>query len=154
VAEEVRGRKVLEVAAGTGLFTVELARTAAQVVATDRSPAMLDVLRGRVAASGFTNVEVRAADATAIEAEAVSFDAVVAANLLHLLPQPERMLAEARRVLRPGGLLAAPTFAHGYTRLARMISRLLAATGFPIVSRLRAGDLARLVGENGFTVTR
>src|SRR5262245_23445577 len=77
VAEEVRGRKVLEVAAGTGLFTVELARTAAQVVATDRSPAMLDVLRGRVAASGFTNVEVRAADATAIEAEAVSFDAVV-----------------------------------------------------------------------------
>jgi ubiquinone/menaquinone biosynthesis C-methylase UbiE len=150
VAERVRGLEVLELAAGTGLVTAELAKTAKRVVATDLSEDMLAVLRGRLETHGGGNVEVRPADATALPFAEASFDAVVMANLLHLLPEPWLALEEARRVLRPGGLLLAPTFCHGETFAARCVSRGLALAGFPIQSRFRAAGLASLLGAGGF----
>lgn len=42
-----------------------------------------------------------------------SFEVVIAANVLHLLPEPDKALDEAARVLAPGGLLIVPTFTHG-----------------------------------------
>jgi phosphatidylethanolamine/phosphatidyl-N-methylethanolamine N-methyltransferase len=154
VAEDLRGRgRVLELAAGTGLVTVELARTVGALVATDRSAEMLEVLRGRLGSASL-EVQARVADATAIDEADGAFDAVVAANLLHLLPDPALMLREAQRVLRPGGLLAVPTFAHGFDRTARTVSRVLGLTGFPIVTRFGEGQVARLVEASGFRVLR
>ncbi len=149
VAARVEGLEVLELAAGTGLVTRELARTAKRVVATDLSEAMLAVLRGRLNAQGAANVEVRPADATALDFPDARFDAVVMANLLHLLPEPDLALREVHRVLRPGGLLLAPTFCHGETLAARTVSRLLGLSGFPIRRRFRAAELAELVGASG-----
>jgi phosphatidylethanolamine/phosphatidyl-N-methylethanolamine N-methyltransferase len=112
VVEDVRGSaRILEVAAGTGLVSVELASVAGELTATDASPAMLDVLRGRLAAEGHPEVKVQTADVLSLSFPDGSFDAVVVANLLHLLPDPAAALAELRRVLRPGGRLCAPTFA-------------------------------------------
>ena len=41
-----------------------------------------------------------------------SFDAVIVSNALHIVPQPEKALAEIRRVLKDDGVLIAPTFTH------------------------------------------
>ena len=150
VAARVQGLEVLELAAGTGLVTRELARTAKRVVATDLSEGMLAVLRGRLDEQGSTGVEVRTADAAALGFPDASFDAVVMANLLHLLPDPAIALQEACRVLRPGGLLLAPTFCHGETIRARMVSGLLGLSGFPIQRRFRGRELAALVQGAGF----
>ncbi len=150
VAARVEGLEVLELAAGTGLVTRELARTAKRVVATDLSEGMLAVLRGRLDAQGATQVEVRTADATALDFPDASFDAVVMANLLHLLPDPRAALREALRVLRPGGLLIAPTFCHGETLRARMVSRLLGLSGFPIQRRYRSLELTESLQTAGF----
>jgi len=75
---------------------------------------------------------------------------VVIGNLLHLLPEPAVALAEARRVLKPGGLLLAPTFCHGQGALAQIVSRLLGLTGFPIVTRFRGQELDGLIEGAGF----
>ncbi|MBI2898865.1 MAG: class I SAM-dependent methyltransferase [Planctomycetes bacterium] len=153
LAEILRGRRrVLELAAGTGLFSEPLARAIPSLVATDRSPEMLDILRGRLASSGARNVEILLVDALHLDWPPGEFDGVVAANLLHLLPDPAAMLAESRRVLVPGGLLAVPTFAHGDNPLARAVSRLLALSGFPIVTRFSGNALPRLVESRGFRV--
>ena len=74
------------------------------------------------------------------------------ANLLHLLPDPGQALDEVRRVLTLTGLLAAPTFCHGETAVAQLISRGLGLTGFPVVSRFARGAVRQLVGRHGFTV--
>jgi ubiquinone/menaquinone biosynthesis C-methylase UbiE len=79
---------------------------------------------------------------------------VIAANLLHLLPEPGKALDEIRRVLRQGGLLCAPTFAHGETMIAHGVSRLLGLAGFPVVSRFRGDGLQRLIEERRFEISR
>lgn len=154
-SEDVSKRgKVLEVAAGTGLVTVAIARAATRVVATDRASEMLEVLRGRVADQGIENVEVKEADAVDLPFDDASFDGVVAANLLHLLPDPAKALAEARRVLRPSGVLVVPTFGHGHTSAARVISFVLRTAGLPVRSRFTQDSLVDLVESAGFRVTR
>lgn len=163
VAEAVRdlqGRsEVLEIAAGTGLFTAAIARDPAtgasrRVVATDRAGEMLEILQARLREQGVFNVEVRFADALALDFPDASFDAVLMANLLHILPDPSRALSEARRVLRPSGLLCVPTFVHGQDLTAHVVSRLLKLTGFPKVERWSAQDLVRLLERTGFRVLR
>lgn len=89
VAESIRdSRSVLEIAAGTGLVTARVAPAERALVATDSSSEMLTVLRSRLDTEVLTNVEVQEADALDPDFADGSFDAVVIANLLHLLPDP------------------------------------------------------------------
>lgn len=153
VAKSIQGAdRVLEIAAGTGLVTTRIAGAVDALLATDRSPEMLAILRARVAAEGLANVAVEEADALALAFADGTFDAVVLANVLHLLPDPGRALDEARRVLVQGGLLAVPTFCHGETAAAQLVSRALSLTGFPVVTRFAGSGLRQLVSHHGLTV--
>ncbi len=154
VAAEVEGAQVLEIAAGTGLVTRRLVARAEQVVATDQSVEMLDILRARMKEIGAHNVETKIADATELPFENASFDAVVMANLIHLLPSPMQALVEAQRVLRPGGVLCIPTFCHGETALARVVSRILGVVRFPVVTRFSGDTLAMLVEDAGYSLVK
>jgi SAM-dependent methyltransferase len=101
---ELAPRRVLEIAAGTGVVTRAMAKslpTGASIVATDLNQAMLD----QAAALGTARpVEWRQADALALPFADRSFDAVVCQFGVMFFPDKPRAYAEARRVLRPGGV--------------------------------------------------
>jgi hypothetical protein len=88
---------VLEVAAGAGLVTPALARAAKGVVATDYAPAMIEALDARIRKEGLANVRCERADLYALRFESASFDAVVAANVLHLVPDLPGGVSALRR---------------------------------------------------------
>ena len=99
-----RVSRVLEIAAGTGVVTRELASTlpaATTIVATDLNQAMLD----QAAATGTSRpVEWRQADAMQLPFDAASFDAIVCQFGVMFFPDRATAFAEARRVLAPGGV--------------------------------------------------
>jgi ubiquinone/menaquinone biosynthesis C-methylase UbiE len=100
---EEAGGEVLEIGAGTGK-NLPLYRAAERVVALEPDSAM----RARAhdaARETWVPVEVMEGDATALPFPDASFDAVVFSLVLCTVPDLERALAEARRVLRPGGTL-------------------------------------------------
>lgn len=101
VAAAVPAGEVVELGCGTGLYTRAYAGRCARVIATDKSAPMLRQAERTL--TGLPNVTVRFADATATGLPAESADAVVAVNLLHIVPDAAAVLAEARRLLRPGG---------------------------------------------------
>ncbi|WP_077598182.1 class I SAM-dependent methyltransferase [Olsenella urininfantis] len=107
IAEVVRGRRVLELASGPGLIALNVAEATQSMVATDYSEGMVAEAR-RQAHSDKLRFEV--ADATDLPYADSSFDVVIIANALHIMPAPERALAEIGRVLTPGGTLVAPNF--------------------------------------------
>lgn len=155
IAEAIDGReRVLEVAAGTGLVTATVAQEAREVVATDYAAEMVARLQSRVRAAGLSNVAVEQADLYELRFEAQSFDAVIAANVLHLVPDLPGALAALRRVVKPGGVLVLPTFCHDETRISWALSRMLAITGFPAARRFTAESLADAVEATGLLLQR
>lgn len=93
--------RVLDVATGPGYVAERAATRGAHPVGIDISEGMLELARSRQ-----PQLEFRWADAEALPFEDGSFDAVVGGFVLNHLPDPERALAEARRVLAAGGAVA------------------------------------------------
>ena len=95
------GTRILDVATGPGYVAARAAELGADVVGVDFSEAMLAFARTRS-----PEVEFVQGDATALPFPDASFDGVVAAFVLLHLGSPERAVAEATRVLKPGGRAA------------------------------------------------
>jgi SAM-dependent methyltransferase len=103
------GDVVLDVAAGTGDTGFLAARrvgSEGRVITTDFAPRMVEEARRAGEAEGLENVEYRVLDAERMELDDDSVDAVVCRFGFMLMPEPERALAETRRVLRDGGRLS------------------------------------------------
>jgi ArsR family transcriptional regulator len=94
---------VADLGCGTGQVAAYLSPFVAHVVAVDDSPAMLDAARIRLSPTDNTEVRLGQLEALPIDDETV--DAATLVLVLHHLPEPERALAEAARILRPGGRL-------------------------------------------------
>jgi SAM-dependent methyltransferase len=99
------GARLLEVGAGTGRIALPLHRRGRRVVGVDLSLPMLERYRAKAAAAGLPPPPTVRADATRLPFPDACFDAVLEVHVLHLIPSWERALAEARRVLAPGGVL-------------------------------------------------
>jgi ubiquinone/menaquinone biosynthesis C-methylase UbiE len=104
VAPEQRYGKVLEIGGGTGFFIINLAQAGLveEAYATDISPGMVKVCQRNAEHAGLT-VQARTADAEALPFEDDTFDLVIGHAVLHHLPDVPAALAEAYRVLKPGG---------------------------------------------------
>ncbi len=144
-----RDMYVLELACGTGMISQRIVGSVRSLEATDFSSEM-------IAQAKKSNTSVRlhysVADATHLPYADQSFDAVVIANALHVMPEPEKALAEIHRVLKPGGLLLAPTFVHGEGKSFRLRVKLLEWAGFHTYFRWSAEAFASFVTNRGFAV--
>ncbi len=107
------GARVLDCAAGTGEFSLAAAKRAGSVLCTDQSEAMLARARRKAKKRGLSNMEFALRDITALPDPDGAFDAVIAANVLHLLEDPEPAVRELWRVTAPGGRLILPTYLLG-----------------------------------------
>ncbi|QEO09718.1 class I SAM-dependent methyltransferase [Protaetiibacter larvae] len=103
------GMKLLDVGAGPGTITVDLAELVAPglVIGVDASAEVVAQATAHAAERGVTNVEFRVGDAYALDFADGSFDVVHAHQVLQHLARPVEALAEWRRVVADGGLVAA-----------------------------------------------
>ena len=100
--------EVLECACGTGAITVCIAPKCRKLIATDFATGMLKQAARKC--RKFSNVGFKKVDITNIKCKDARFDKVVAGNVIHLLPDPGKALAELERVVKPGGKIIIPTY--------------------------------------------
>ena len=99
---------MLECACGTGAISIYIAEKCKSLIATDFAEGMLKQASKKC--RHFKNVTFQKSDITKLEFADASFDKVVAGNVIHLLPEPGKALAELKRVTKPGGTIIIPTY--------------------------------------------
>lgn len=102
---------LLDVGTGTGRILELYGERGVQAVGVDLSHEMLSVARANLARSGLSNVYVRHSDMYRLPWPAPAFDAITFHQVLHFADDPPAAIAEAARVMRPGGRLVIVDFA-------------------------------------------
>lgn len=142
--------RVLEIGVGTGrnlaAYPVD-----AQITGVDISPAMLEFAKARASELGRA-IELRIGDAQNLDFPDDEFDTVVAVLVLSAVPDQNRVIAEIRRVLKPGGLLLALDHNRSTIAPVRWMQRIID----PIFARYArwhvSRDLFREVRSAGFAI--
>ena len=148
----VKARMVLELATGTGLIAKNIVNAAAHIEATDASAEMIaEAKRDNRSAKLYFSVQ----DMFRLPYAEESFDVVIVSNALHIVPQPEKALAEIRRVLKDDGVLIAPTFTHaGNSFSGKVKAFFMKLAGFPLHSRWASEEYLCFLRQNGWTVRK
>ena len=148
----VKGKTVLELATGTGLIAKNIVNAAAHIEASDTSAEMIrEAKRRNYSAKLHFSVQ----DMFRLPYADKSFDVVIVSNALHIVPQPEKALAEIHRVLRDDGVLIAPTFTHAENSFfGNSKAFFLKLAGFPLYSRWTSEEYLCFLQQNGWTVRK
>jgi ArsR family transcriptional regulator len=148
--------RLVDIGTGTGRMIELFARAAEQALGIDRSPEMLRLARAKLAEAGLGAVELRQGDMYSLPLKAESADTVIIHQVLHYAQNPAAAVAEAARLLGPGGRLLIVDFAphereelrgeHAHVRLGfadEAMVRLMAEAGLDgrVVEHLEGGEL-------------
>lgn len=158
----VPGERVLDVASGTGLVTLEAAQMVGprgRVLGVDVSSRMVDLAAQRAQRLQTTNCNFAVMGAEALKLPAASFDVVLCVLGLMYVPEPDRALSEMRRVLRPGGRAVIAVWGErskcGWSALFPIVDAEVASEVCPLFFQLGPADaLARACIEARFEVSR
>ena len=149
---------VLDIACGTGIVTLEIARVVKEVTALDISPRMIEVIREKAGARGINNIGCFAGEISDPALSGRSFDAVLLMNILHFIPKPGPFLDSVRALLKPNGylLLASDCMAEKTSvpaALRNSLLKLLSSTGLiPFMDFLTENELTDMVCARGFSL--
>lgn len=149
IGEVAKGKVVLELATGPGMIARHIAPAAKSVVATDLAPKMIETA---LKAKNPENLSFEVADATSLRFEDNSFDVVVIANALHIIPNPEKALAEIRRVLKDDGLLIAPNYLLNVGGIKNLWKKILNLIGIRFAHEWTANEFKAFLESNGWSI--
>ena len=148
----VKGKTVLELATGTGLISKNIVNEAAHIEASDTSAEMIREAKRR---NHSAKLHFSVQDMFCLPYADESFEVVIVSNALHIVPQPEKALAEIHRVLRDDGVLIAPTFTHAENSFfGNSKAFFLKLAGFPLHSRWTSEEYLCFLQQNGWTVRK
>ncbi|AOH84396.1 hypothetical protein AWL63_10885 [Sphingomonas panacis] len=134
----VEGKRVLDLASGAGHGTALLAQRAASVVGVDIDP---QVIRAAQKRFPLPNVEFLAGDGLDLSFDNASFDVVVANEMIEYVSDPNRLLKEVRRILRPGGILL-------LSALNKLIHNRYKPVDHSYLSAMDIPEFSRLLGRH------
>lgn len=150
--EAGRGR-LLDLACGPGIVTAALAEGAADVVAFDATPEMLNKARERCGKAGLSNVTFEQGDAAALPFADGSFDGVVTRLAIHHFAEPGRVIGEMYRVLKPGGrMVVADVIVSEDTEEAALQNAIEIVRDPSHVRMLPESELRASIERAGFTI--
>ncbi len=151
ISRAAEGKTVLELATGPGMIAKHIASAAKSVVATDFAPNMIETAKkGGVP----QNVTFEVADATSLPYADKSFDLVVIANALHIIPDPQKALAQIKRVLKDDGLLIAPNFIFRKSGKHNLWQKILDLVGIKFEHEWTAEEYLAFLRQNGLRVAK
>ena len=150
IPKVIEGKDVLEIATGPGMLAKHVAYAAKSIIATDFSDGMIrEAKKGQYP----DNLTFEVADAMALPYADKSFDAVIIANALHIVPDPVKVLSEIDRVLKDNGILIAPNFVeHNTGFVSKVWSGILKLAGVKFEHQWSSEEYLHFLEDHGWHV--
>lgn len=149
--------RVLEFGCGTGESAIHHSANVHSLEAIDISENMIDIARAKAEKKGIKNLTFTVSDLHGFQAKPESFDAVLALNVLHLLPNRVEVLDEVRRVLKPDGVFVSSTgcLGNSYLKYLKYLGLLARPFGLmPALFAFTESQLTQEITAAGFTIKR
>jgi ubiquinone/menaquinone biosynthesis C-methylase UbiE len=116
---------------------------------------MIRIAAQKQADLNISNIDFQVQDSYNLTFPDKSFDVVIASNLLHLLYEPEKPIAEVMRVMKDDGVFIAPTFCVGENLRSRVITTVAGIiSGFKIINIWSIRDFKAVLTNNGFKISK
>lgn len=149
---------VLEMACGTGIIALGVADQVNSVIGVDISPKMINIATEKAVKLSIKNVNFQIADGYSLQYSDNTFEAILLFNSLHIVQEPNALLAEAYRLLKPNGYLITATDCYSetvpfskkiYTLVPKLMSQLRIIN---YLSCFRKKDIISLLNENKYEI--
>jgi len=155
--EEVRPvlkpeHRVIELAAGTGLISLELASFVKNVYAMDLSENMIRLASSKAREQGVDSAYFVTGDAYDTAFADSCCDVCLLINALHVMKDPNKVLGEVSRILKPDGLFIAATFCHGQSFFTRTVSSIMSLAGFKAFQKFSIESCKQFLIDGGFKI--
>ncbi len=146
--------RILEFGCGTGSTAVVHAPKVASYLGVDIAENMVEIARGKAAEAGLDNLSFQVGTLEKAGLPDASFEVVLGLNILHLVPDLDRTLANVARVLVRGGIFVSSTICvddvEGSLRTLGRATRFLPL--FPTVQPLSVAGFESAIAAHGFTI--
>lgn len=148
-------QNVLEIGTGTGIIPFSIYSKVSSVIATDISPKMVGVANKKLSKTNICNIDFQMQDSHNLKFLDNSFDLVIASNLFHLIPEPEKLITEIKRVMKADGFLIAPTLCVGENTRSKYIATVIGSiSGFKIYNKWNYIDFISMLKDNGLVILK
>lgn len=145
---------VLELACGTGITTIEIAKHVKKIYAVDLSQSMVDKAEKKAAQQEIDNIEFSVSAIEELDFPPESFDVVTAFNILCFLRRDGSAIAKIYKMLKPGGVFLSATDCLGENKSIK--STLLSLFGkmglMPYFRQYKTNRLYNIIARNGFNI--
>jgi len=148
--EVFKDAMILDIGTGTGEIPIKICQSVNKIEAIDYSEEMISIASEKAIKQGIKNIAFRIYDGSQLPYQDNLFDIIIMSNLLHVIPSPGDVLAEAFRVLKNNGKIILPTYLHNDSWKTRFISWILKRKGHPIYTRFSSMSLKELIVQNNF----
>ena len=141
-----RGLRVLEVGCGAGVDLVRFAQGRAQVTGVDLAPSAIELARANFAQQGL-DADLQVANGEALPFPDARFDLVYAHGVVQYTANPQRLVDECRRVLKPGGTAIFQVYNRisWLNALSKLMKVGLEHEGAPVLLKFSIGEFRRLL---------
>ncbi len=146
--------KVLEIGAGTGIISFEIAGYVQGITALDYASGMIEIAKAKQHKLKIGNITFKNGHATQLDQPDNTFDIVIASNIFHLISEADKALWEIHRVLKNEGKAILPTYCHGENIKTLIISLLMGISGFRAENKWSTKSFKGFVENEGFTVLK
>lgn len=141
-----RGKNMLEVGCGAGIDLVRFARDGVNVTGIDLSTTAIDLARKNIEQNGL-NADLQVMNGESMQFSDNNFEVVYAHGVLQYTANPEKMVAEIHRVLKPGGEFIVMVYnRNSWLNLMRRVTKVpLEHEDAPVLMKYSIGDLKRFL---------
>lgn len=153
-SELTKRSRVLEIGTGTGLISFAIADKVRNIIAIDYAPEMIKIANAKLGNSNIKNVKFVVNSATNIKQPDKSFEIIIASNVFHLLPKPQKALQEITRLLTKEGKVILPTYCHGQNVKTRFISTIMSISGFKVTNKWSLKRFINFIESEGLEIQK